>query len=38
MLNERTLAGEKKWVSYFEVDRGADNSRTIRKSQTDGVW
>jgi hypothetical protein len=32
VLNKQTLAVDKKWVTYSEVDRGADNSRTIRMS------
>jgi len=38
VLNKQTLAVDKKWVTYLEVDRVADNSRTIRMSQIEGVW
>jgi len=38
VLNKQMLAVEKKWVTFLEVDRRADNSRTIRMSQRDGVW
>jgi hypothetical protein len=38
VLNKKTMAVDKKWVTYLEVDREVDNSRTIRMSQTDGGW